>query len=217
MDREQLGRILPMVGIAAILMFFWNNPVVWPLKILVVFFHELGHALAALATGGEVVSIGLEPSTEGVTYTRGGIRLIVLNAGYLGSLISGIALLAAARTPRGARFAIGALAVLLGGATLFWIRPLISFGFAFSLLMTAALALFARKGGPALVQLGLRTLGVFSVLFALWDMRAIVMSGVAGRSDAVMLAELTYIPAPVWGVVWLGLGLLALWNTRHWW
>lgn len=217
MDRDRIKRILPIIGIAAVLLFFWNSPVVWPLKILVVFFHELGHALAALVTGGEVLSIGLSPDQGGVTHTRGGFRLLILNAGYLGSLAFGMVLLFAARSERGARIGVACLAVLLVFATVVWVRPLASFGFAFALLTSGAIAVLARKGPDDVVQLALRTLGVFSVLYALWDIRSDVLSGRTGLSDAAMLAEATWIPAPVWGVMWLALGGFALWRTRHWW
>lgn len=214
---RKLDRILPIVITALVLLVFWDNPLLWPLKILVVFFHELSHAAAALLTGGEVVSIGLSPNQGGVTHSRGGIHFVVLNAGYLGSLAFGIALLAAARTPRNARTAVALLALLLAGATLFWVRPLASFGFAFALVAAAALGLLARSAGPGWVQGGLRTLGVFSALYALWDIRSDVFGSVGGPSDASMLADATWIPAPIWGVAWLGIGLAALWTTRKWW
>ena len=217
MTRAQLERVAPVAITAAILLFCWDYALVWPLKILVVFFHELGHALAALLTGGEVLEIGLSPNQGGVTHTRGGIRFVILNAGYLGSLGFGVALLATARSPRSARFGVAGLAGLLAVATLLWVRPLASFGFGFALLTTCAILLLARKGTDGLVQLCLRTLGAFSALYALWDIRSDVLSGSRGLSDAAMLAELTWIPAPIWGVLWLGIGVFTLWKTRTWW
>jgi len=43
----------------------WDTPFVYPIKIFVVFLHELGHALAALLTGGQVVSIQIFPTKAG--------------------------------------------------------------------------------------------------------------------------------------------------------
>ena len=105
----RLKPILTFAAIAVVLALFWEHPLVWPLTIMVVLFHELGHALMAWLTGGEVVSIGLSPDQGGVTYTRGGWRVAILNAGYLGSLTFGGLLLAVARTERGARAAVEAL------------------------------------------------------------------------------------------------------------
>ncbi len=217
MSTHALKQVAPIAILAAILLWFWDSAWVWPLKILVVLFHELGHALAAVLTGGEVVSIALSPDQGGLTRTAGGHPLLVLNAGYLGSLGFGVAWLALARDPRRARFGIGALAAVLGVATAWWVRPVWSFGFLFALLATGGVVALARRGCDALAQLALRTIGVFSVLYALWDIRSDVLSGRSGVSDASMLAEITWIPAPLWGLGWLALGVAALWWTRGWW
>lgn len=217
MDRKRATSIATLVALGVILLFFWDAPAVWPLKILVVLFHELGHAAAALITGGSVVSIGLEPNQGGVTYTRGGNAFLVLNAGYLGSLLAGAVLLFASRRAKSARWGVRALGAVLGLATLLWIRPLWSFGFAFAVLTTLAVLALSRWASDFVAQLALRVVGVFSVLYALWDVRSDVLSGRdVAVSDATMLAELTWIPAPVWGVAWLAAGLAILWVSRRW-
>ena len=209
--------LLTFVALSVVLAIFWDHPLVWPLKILVVLFHELGHAAMAWLTGGEVVSIGLSPDQGGVTYTRGGWRIAILNAGYLGSLGFGVGLLAAARTETGARTGAYGLAVLLAGVSLWFVRPLLSFGFAFSALSAALLWGFARRASSDVNQLAVRGLGVFSVMYAVWDIRSDILWSSNTTSDAAKLAELTWIPATVWGFAWLGLGLATLVATRHWW
>lgn len=64
-----------------------------PLKILVVFLHELSHAMTAVFTGGDIISISVSPAEGGEAWTRGGSRFLTLSAGYLGSLLIGLALL----------------------------------------------------------------------------------------------------------------------------
>ncbi len=56
---------------------------------LVIAFHEFGHASTACCTGGRVESISLDPHEGGVTHMRGGISAITLPAGYLGSSFIG--------------------------------------------------------------------------------------------------------------------------------
>ncbi|MFV1959099.1 MAG: M50 family metallopeptidase, partial [Planctomycetota bacterium] len=51
-----LGLLLVLLAVGLL----WNTWLVWPLKILVVFFHEMGHGLAAVLTGGRIVEIRLE-------------------------------------------------------------------------------------------------------------------------------------------------------------
>jgi len=47
---EMAGLLITLVAI----LFLWNTWVVYPLKILVVFFHELSHGLMAVVTGGSI-------------------------------------------------------------------------------------------------------------------------------------------------------------------
>lgn len=56
---------------------------------LVIAFHEFGHAITACCTGGKVESISLDPHEGGVTHMRGGKQIITLPAGYLGSSLIG--------------------------------------------------------------------------------------------------------------------------------
>ncbi|XP_044717478.1 peptidase m50B-like domain-containing protein [Hirsutella rhossiliensis] len=85
-----LGVIGAYVVAIAIL---WNVPyvkmILWPFKMLVIAFHEFGHAITAVLTGGRVKSISLDPNEGGVTHMQGGISAITLPAGYLGSSIIG--------------------------------------------------------------------------------------------------------------------------------
>jgi hypothetical protein len=60
---------------------------------LVIAFHEFGHAITACCTGGKVKSISLDPHEGGVTHMQGGISAITLPAGYLGSSIIGALLI----------------------------------------------------------------------------------------------------------------------------
>ena len=82
--------------LTALVFALWQTPVVVPLKILIVFFHEVSHAIATFLTGGEVISLSISANQGGVVWSRGGNRFITLTAGYLGSLMIGIGLLIAA-------------------------------------------------------------------------------------------------------------------------
>jgi hypothetical protein len=60
---------------------------------LVIAFHEFGHAITAVVTGGHVKSIELDPHEGGATNISGGISAITLPAGYLGSSLIGALLI----------------------------------------------------------------------------------------------------------------------------
>lgn len=93
-QRVTLGVIGAYTVIIALL---WNIPyvsyILWPFKMLVIAFHEFGHAFAAVLTGGKVVGITLDPREGGETRMIGGKSGITLPAGYLGSSLIGALLI----------------------------------------------------------------------------------------------------------------------------
>jgi hypothetical protein len=187
----------------------WDTVLVYPLKIFVVLLHEVSHAAAAVATGGAVVRITLDPNQGGAAYTMGGSRFVTLSAGYLGSLAWGALMVMAARSrrihPDLVNGLIGGLVVAL---TALFVRNL--FGIAFGLLFGAALVAAARKLSLAANRSLLLTLGMTSSLYAILDIKSDVLDRPHLPSDAHMLAELTGIPTLAWGLLWIG---LALWVT----
>lgn len=195
---------LGIVGLAIVAVWFWESPVMLPLRLLVVLFHEGAHALAAWATGGEVVEIAVRLDESGHTLYRGGWPLIVGNAGYLGSLAVGLGLVFASRGP--AKAATVALGVLLA-LTMAWM-PL-SAGLLYTFAAASGLVVAGWKGTPAGCGWLLRGLGVFSVLYAVVDVQ-----DDAGRGDAAILAASTGVPAIVWTGLWLAMAGFGLWRLR---
>ncbi len=171
-----------------------------------------------MATGGEVLEIGLGSNEGGHCVTRGGWRFFILNGGYLGSLVVGLLILAMSRGQRAARGLVSSLGLLVLVVTLTLVRPLIGFGFGYGLLTGLGLVALGIKA-PAVVNWWfLRLVGVFSVLYALLDVRDDVFRNAdyVGASDATMLADLTHVPAFVWGGGWIvaGLALLVVLRKR---
>ncbi len=188
---------------------FWDAPWLFPLRMLVVAAHEASHALAAVATGGEVVEVGLDWREGGHALTRGGSSLLVMNAGYLGSMAWGLALLALTRGGRAARGLSVTLGLGLMGMGLAWVRPVASFGFAYAGLAGLALVAVGWLGSHAVNRILLRGIGLFSVLYAFLDIRDDVFRS-GGVSDAALLAGATGVPALAWGVLWCLVGVVVM-------
>ena len=193
----------------------WSTWLVYPLKILVVFFHELSHGLAAILTGGSIVEIQLQKEQGGVCITQGGNRFLILSAGYLGSLLFGGAILLLAARSRNDKRITGTLGAILIAVTLLFVRPWLGFGMLFGLGTGAALILAAlylgKRGNDWLLQ----TVGLTSCLYALLDIKSDILDRPELRSDARMLAELTGIPTVLWGILWLAVALsTTLWFLR---
>jgi hypothetical protein len=215
--RRRLALVLGLTAYFVVLWVLWPTAAVYPLKIFVVFLHEISHALAAVATGGQVDSITLDWRQGGVTWVRGGNAFIMLSAGYLGSLLFGLLFLELARrSPRQASNALLVLGVLVLGATLALVRG--AFGFFFGLAFGGVLIFAARRLPADAAVIVLTALGITSALYAVLDIRSDVLQRPGIQSDAFMLAELTGIPVVFWGLLWSGLALLACaWMLRRLW
>jgi hypothetical protein len=211
MDPTRRRAYLAVLLLLAVVL-LWGTPVVYPLKILVVFFHELGHGLAAVATGGSIVEILLEPEEGGLALTRGGNRFLVLSAGYLGSLLlGGLLLLAAARSRRDHILlaVLGGLLVLL---TLLLVRPWFGFGMVFGLAAGAAMLALAEWGGRGVADVLLELIGLTSCLYAVLDIKSDVLDRPELRSDARLLAEHTGLPTLLWGLLWIVVAAAGAWG-----
>ncbi len=206
---------LALAAIFVVVLLLWNTPVVYPIKIFVVCLHELSHALAALLTGGHVESIQILPGQGGLTITRGGLRFVILSAGYTGSVLLGGLLLYLSSFRRWGRGLMLALAALMLLATLAFFRNL--FGVVYGLVVAAAMLASALKLPDAVNQFILRFVAVASSLYAVLDIRSdlfgagsAALSNYGVVNDAVALARLTYLPALFWAVLWIALSFAAL-------
>lgn len=199
--------VLPLALAAAVLL-LWDTPLVYPFRLFVVLLHEVSHGIAAVATGGRVVSIGLTADEGGVCVTRGGWPFLILNAGYLGSLLWGALFLLLGRRRTAARGVVSLVGALTLLATLLYVRTW--FGFAYGIVAGAALLLVAARLAPAASEVLLATLGATSALYAVWDVLSDVVLRHSGQSDAAALARLTGVPALAWGVLWVALSIAVL-------
>ena len=205
MKRPSRRVVLPLlIGVAALVL--WDTVVAYPFRVFVVFLHEISHGLAAVLTGGRIVSIGLSVNEGGVCVTQGGWRVVVLSAGYLGSLLWGALFLLLGGRRRRAPGVIALVGLFTLVVTLLYVRTW--FGFLYGLLAAGAFMLVATKLKPAASEILLAAIGVMSCLYAVWDISSDVLLRSIPCSDAAALATLTGIPGFVWGVLWV---LASIW------
>lgn len=206
----------------------WLGPLAYPFRLLTTLVHELGHGLAALLTGGAFLRFVVFPDGSGLAYTAGGMRLLVIPAGYLGVALAGAALLMLGRGQRSSRIALGVVGAALALLTLRYALPtLLSAQLLGGLLTLAAglglgglLLLAAWRAGAAWALLLLNLIAFHLGLSAFGDLwmlfGATTAAGLGARSDATAMAELTFIPAPVWAALWAILAAAAL-GWALWW
>jgi hypothetical protein len=101
--------------------------------------------------------------------------------------------------------AVGAFTLLV---TLVYVRTL--FGFGYGIAAGFAFLAVASKLAPEVSEMLLAAIGATSALYAVWDIASDVVFRHSGQSDAAALAQLTGIPAIVWGVLWIGFSLAVL-------
>lgn len=205
------------------LQFGWlARPLVW----LGTLFHELGHGLAALALGGELVQLAIYVDGSGVAVHRGVYtafeRALIAAAGPLGAPLAGLALFVAL----GHRYAIRLLLILLAAflalALLLWVRNLFALGFITALCV--GLTLIAWRGDERTLYAVAAFLGVEMSLSAFSRMDYLFSAGAvtgAGTlpSDTAQIAEALGFSHWFWGgvlaIACLGVVAVGLWRALH--
>ncbi len=179
----------------------YGKMILYPIRMLVTFLHEFGHAFGALITGGRVANLEIRPDGSGVCWTAGGNRAIILMGGYIGSAIFGNLLFyigsrANNTVAKTTTYLLAAVMVFVG---LVWFTSLFTTGML--LLFAAALFLIASKtnfDSDILLFFGLA-----SILYIIQDFN------VGPTSDLAQYAKIfVVVPAFVWMYLWLGVALL---------
>lgn len=167
--------------------------------------HEMGHALVALMFRGEVLEIQLKPNAAGLAKTKGSgfVSFLVALAGY--PLAAVFAMLSVRWSFEDHSylllyaFVIAALIALM-----LWLRDAVSILIALILIVTSfSLAWF---GGAQWVKIfGYVLAGWISAasLFSSWIVLRMSFTQAAKSGDAIVLKELSKIPAWFWGVFFM--------------
>lgn len=208
---------LGLLAAAGLLWLLWGRGMLAPLRLVLVLLHEMGHAVAAVVTGGAVREIAVTAGEAGWCDCPGGDAFVTLSAGYLGSVAWGAALVAAATA--GTRWTRGALVALGGGlvlSVLLWGHGLVTLGVGVG--AGVVLAAVGLRAGAAGARGTLAALGLASCLFAVLDVKADVLERPGAASDAAALADLTGVPTLAWGALWWLVSLAVFaWAARRAW
>jgi hypothetical protein len=178
-----------------------------PFKWLESYFHELSHGVGAILTGGAVSHIQLFPNGAGLCFTQGGSSVVTAFAGYFGAALWGWLIFSLPKSNNKARASLVLLGLCVLMSLVLWARDLLTIVILFSLLVLFLSPL--KLPNWAGLQSLLRMLGLMVILNAMAS--PMVLFGLSGQGDAVKLAELTWIPAGLWVLVWLASSATILW------
>jgi len=203
-----------LLGLLLVIAALWSFPVIYPLKLLVVFFHESSHALATVLTGGQVQEMVVSALAGGHVVSLGGNRFVTLSAGYLGSLLWGVLIYVAATGTRFDRAFMALLGVTVGCITIFYVKNL--FALVFGIATAAGMLICARFLNEKINDFLLRLVGLTSMIYVPLDIVSDTILRSYLRSDARMLAEEIGGTTIFWGVIWIVLSLFIIFRCVKW-
>jgi hypothetical protein len=211
-DKESRGRMATLGALALLCVLLWQTEwgsfVLYPFTLLATWFHEMGHGLAAILTGGsfEQLSIYADGSGEAQSLQSADASVfsdaLISAAGPLGPPLAGALLITATRSRRATRVALGTLAAVLVLSTLIWVRSLAGW----IVLPAIAVALLAIlwRGSPKVQDFAVQLLGVQACISTWQDTGYLFSEGgmVGGqlqRSDTAAIADSLLLPYWFWG------------------
>jgi len=181
-----------------------NIPLLW----VEVFFHEISHGIAALLSGGSIVSIHLLFNGSGYCVTQGGNAFLIGFSGYAGSALWGlmIYLVSECLSRKASTYAVGLLVILLGLTLILWVRDLLTLLVIATLIFALGFILFNSR--YKFINHVLGFLGVFVMLDAVRS-PLVLLDGVS-IGDGAALANSYGMPEFFWVLVWFLISLMCI-------
>jgi Peptidase M50B-like len=218
MATERAPRVLAISVLVTALLYAvpFGRTIAWPLVLVSTLAHELGHGLAAALLGGSFEALRLNADGSGVALWRGAFgrfaTAAVAGAGLVGPALAAFLLLVLGRTATRARTVVAVLGVALLLVALLLVRN--TFGFAFTLVLAAALFLISvrapRLSQTTLLLLAVQlALSVFSRGDYLFTNVALTSSGPM-PSDVSVMASALFLPYWFWGLLCGGVSVALL-------
>lgn len=193
------------VLLATGMLYFFNSAILWPLKMMVVFYHESAHAISTWLTGGSVIELMMSPMQGGHVVSQGGSRAITLTSGYLGSLIIGISIFIIANLTKLDKWIMGFLGIwAIGIATFIYADTYtLMFGLSLGIIMLGIAYYLPQQINDA----ALKVFGLMSMIYVPQDIYSDTIERSHLKSDAHMFAQEIGGDTATWGTIWLVISL----------
>ena len=188
--RFSLNHLALQLVLTCLVFYLWSSPLVQPIKLMVVLFHEISHGMMALFSGGKIISILITADEGGACETEGGSEPMIVTAGYLGSMLVGGMILYLSRARQFVPLVFGLLTLILVAAIATVIRDSYSRTFASGLAVAFVLCGFLAPSTVGAVLL--RAIGTFTCLYSLFDIYWDILASrgpAAGLNDAVAFSQ----------------------------
>ena len=199
---RELGYLL---ALTIIVYFLRDSVFLFPLWRLGTLFHELGHGIGAVLTGGSIREIQINYDGGGLCKSTGGWRFVTLPAGYLGNMLVGGMLMCWAAHSKQDRKIMRYLGIFLLIFTFAYVRPVPGFGFLFCILTSTAILALSSYASQKINDFFLKIIGLNSSLQAVFHLPNYANP----RSDATKFSELLGGTPFFWATVWWITALVA--------
>lgn len=206
--QKQFLEIAILGFIIVISFFLWDTIVVFPIKLFVVLMHEISHGIAAILTGGKIISMEINLNLGGKLESEGGIPFIIASAGYIGSFIFGAALFYSAYNKNHGVTIISSISIII---LLFAVNVIEDFRLSLISILSASLLFIISKFSPDKISSYIfKMIGLISCLYVLFDIKEDILSDSSINSDASVISEISGIPENVWGFIWLLISIVGI-------
>lgn len=233
-DARPQVKLLLIATVLTVALWFipYAEYLVYPIRLLVTFIHESGHALVATLTGGSVQSLTISADGSGLVYSASSNMIGALftsSAGYLGTMAFGILMLYLIRRNFSSQKILFILGGFVGVMTIVFgiISPIFHFfslqvpfsSVAFTVvsgsLIAVGLMALAMYASPRITNFAVSFLAVQCILNAIADLKTVLLinSPLVGsdmQTDAGNMANVTGIPAFLWVAGWIGISAVLL-------
>lgn len=179
----------------------WDSLLIYPIKLFVVLLHEISHGIAAIITGGNVVSLKINLELGGECVVENGNKFVVASAGYLGSLLFGSLLFISGYNYKISIWTTSIISIIL---LLFLANSISgSTGIVLSIIFIILLFISPRYLPKIVNSYLLKSLGLISAFYAFIDIKEDIITLTERQSDAMIIALLTNTHPIIWGFLWL--------------
>ncbi len=209
--RSHQVRSVVFIGLFVVAYYFlriipMGDLILYPFRILVTILHEFGHAAFALLTGGNVMSVQINPNGSGVTWTSGGMPFFIISGGYIGSAIFGnILLRAGLKYAEWSHYVLNVLLIIMIVIGTIWSPSLTN---TLIVGVFAGSIYFIGKLHHEIASWFLIAMGVLSLIHIIEDFN------VGPSSDLAQFTALVPIlPYTVWMLVWLAAVVTITWKN----
>lgn len=218
---KQFGRYLSILAVVVIL---WNTKIIKPLKLFAVFLHELGHGLMAFVFGKGMQELKINFNESGYALVQGKgwfSSFMIANGGYLGSVLFALLILYLKRTSF-KKFILGTLSIIFMFVSIRYSG--FSFTLLYSIIFSVVVLILYMLDNEKVSSWAIDIIGISSLAYAVYDtfvdtillqinLKFQLFKGWKVEqpvTDAVRLAQMTGIPAIVWGIIWLTISIFAI-------